>query len=142
MPVGRRLSRMGYLLDTHGLLWVLFSPEKLSVKARKTIEDSQQSVGVSSVSFWEISIKSALGRLTLPKTSPEELPSVTRDLGLQIVDPSADLFASFYRLPLAAGHRDPFDRLLIWTALQRNLTLISKDRRMSEYSNQGLQLLW
>ena len=133
---------MGYLLDTHGLLWALFSPEKLSVKARKTIEDSQQSVGVSSVSFWEISIKSALERLTLPKTSPEELPSATRDLGLQIIDPSADLFASFHRLPLAEGHRDPFDRLLIWTALQRNLTLISKDRRMSGYSNQGLQLLW
>ncbi len=133
---------MGYLLDTHGLLWVLFSPKKLSVKARKTIEDSQQSVGVSSVSFWEISIKSALERLTLPKTLPEELPAATRDLGLQIIDPSADLFASFHRLPLAEGHRDPFDRLLIWTALQRNLTLISKDRRMSEYSNQGLQLLW
>jgi PIN domain nuclease of toxin-antitoxin system len=133
---------MAYLLDTHGLLWVLFSPGKLSPTVRKVIENSRQPVGVSSVSFWEISIKTTLGRLSLPQTSPEELPSVTRELGLEIIEPSADLFASFHRLPLSEHHRDPFDRLLIWTALRKGYTLISKDRRMSEYKSQGLQLLW
>ena len=133
---------MNYLLDTHTLLWALFEPNQLSKQARRIIKDSTNTIEVSSVSFWEISLKFALGKLEIPHTLPDELPAVTVELGFDIVEPSAHLMASFYRLPIESKHRDPFDRLLIWTAIQGQRGLISKDRRLSHYHTLGLQQIW
>ena len=47
----------------------------------------------------------------------------------------------FHRLP-AAGHRDPFDRLLVWQAIRLQLTLISKDAALDAYGKVGLQRFW
>jgi PIN domain nuclease of toxin-antitoxin system len=52
---------MRLLLDTHLLLWALSSPEKLTKRPRQRIESSE--VYASAASIWEISIKSALGKL-------------------------------------------------------------------------------
>jgi PIN domain nuclease of toxin-antitoxin system len=52
---------MRLLLDTHLLLWALSAPEKLTTRARRRIESSE--VYTSAASIWEISIKSALGKL-------------------------------------------------------------------------------
>ena len=52
---------MRVLLDTHLLLWALAAPSKLPATARKQIEAAE--VFVSAASIWEISIKSALGKL-------------------------------------------------------------------------------
>lgn len=131
-----------YILDTHTLLWTLFEPSKLSPHARRVIKDTRNSIEVSSISFWEISIKFALGKLDLPGTQPDELPAATTGIGFEIVDPSAELMARFHRLPTDFKHRDPFDRLLIWTAIHRQRGLISKDRRMADYHSLGLEQIW
>lgn len=57
---------MRYLLDTHVILWWLSDPEKIAKKAGDIIEDRQENIAVSSVSFWEMAIKSGIGRLNLP----------------------------------------------------------------------------
>ena len=43
----------------------------------------------------------------------------------------------FHRLP-AAGHRDLFDRLLVWQAIRLQLILISKDAALDAYGKVGL----
>ena len=53
---------MRFLLDTHSFLWTLFSPDKLSKRARTSILDPENEVFVTVVSFWEISLKYALGK--------------------------------------------------------------------------------
>ena len=73
---------MRYLLDTHSFLWALFSPEKLSTWARKEIQDRENDVILSVVTFWEISLKYALGKLELPNTEPEELPEAAEEMGV------------------------------------------------------------
>jgi PIN domain nuclease of toxin-antitoxin system len=49
--------------------------------------------------------------------------------------------ASFHRLP-RLKHKDPFDRLMIWQAIQQNFVLITKDREMDNYLQFGLQTIW
>jgi PIN domain nuclease of toxin-antitoxin system len=48
-------------------------------------------------------------------------------MGLAIVAPSAEEAAGFHRLQRSV-HKDPFDRMLIWQCLQRDGTLLTKDR--------------
>ncbi|MBW1800558.1 MAG: type II toxin-antitoxin system VapC family toxin [Deltaproteobacteria bacterium] len=132
---------MRCLLDTHSLLWSLFRPEKLSVWAKKEIQNRENDIAVSVVSFWEISLKYALGKLELPNTDPEELPGVTDEMGVNIIPLSPNEAASFYNLPRLA-HKDPFDRLIIWQAIQQKMTLISKDREFRVYGKYGLKTRW
>ena len=132
---------MNCLLDTHAFLWAVFAPEKLGRKARTTIADTGNSVHLSSVTFWEISLKYALGKLALTDCTLETLLVTARDMGLALINPDADQSASFHRLP-RLPHRDPFDRMLVWQAIQRDLVLISKDSALPDSRAAGLRTLW
>jgi len=114
------------LLDTHLLLWALSSPEKLSKRARQRIDSSE--IFVSAASIWEISIKSALGKL---EADPDEI--------LAGVEP-----AGFNHLPIVGGHaakvkklppihKDPFDRLLVAQARFEPMILLTDDDVLGGY---------
>ncbi|MCU0808467.1 MAG: type II toxin-antitoxin system VapC family toxin [Candidatus Contendobacter sp.] len=130
-----------YLLDTHSFLWSAFDPGKLSQPAHAKLANSGNPVYVSSVTFWEISLKAGIGKLTLTDCLPDELPGIADLLGYLPLPLEPDEAASFYRLPRAT-HKDPFDRMLIWQAIQRKLILISKDSAFDEYRSMGLQTFW
>jgi len=49
--------------------------------------------------------------------------------------------ATFYKLPRTT-HKDPFDRLIIWQAIQNNKKLISRDKQLRMYDHLGLQIEW
>ena len=132
---------MNCLLDTHAFLWVVFAPEQLSRKARAAISDPANEICLSSVSLWEISLKFGLGKLTLEHCTPESLVAVAGEMGLTLITADADESASFHRLP-RVPHRDPFDRMLVWQAIQRQLVLITKDSMLPAYQAAGLKLLW
>jgi len=131
----------GLLVDTHVFLWALFEPEKLSEKTRRLITDPDRAFFVSSITFWEISLKFALGKLHLENCEPEQLEGRAKEMGLEILPLAADEAASFHRLP-KLSHKDPFDRMLIWQAITRKLTLVSKDRAFTDYEEHGLTVVW
>jgi PIN domain nuclease of toxin-antitoxin system len=133
---------MKLLLDTCSMLWALQDTARLSAPARRALKQPDNSVSVSVVSFWEISLKFALGKLTLHGGDPEDIPRFVAEAGWQITPLSARLAASAGRLPRPTDHRDPFDRLLIWTALNEGFTLVSGDTAFPAYAPQGLKLCW
>lgn len=132
---------MSYLLDTHTFLWAAFSPDKLSAKAREAIRSAENQVSVSSVSFWEISLKYTLGKIELSNCTPAEMPDIATQMGIEITQLGAKETASFYQLPKVA-HKDPFDRMIIWQAIQQQRVLVSKDANFPEYRQFGLKVLW
>lgn len=132
---------MNFLLDTHSFLWTLFGPEKLSRSVTQKIKSSDHDVAVSVVTFWEISIKYALGKLELTGVEPDELPDFADQVGLSILPISPSEAASFHKLPRLL-HKDPFHRFIIWQAIQRKMTLISKDREFKVYRKFGLKIHW
>ncbi len=132
---------MNCLLDTHTFLWAVFAPDKLSAKARKAIRSADNSVCISTISFWEISLKFALGKIELENCMPDDLPGIAAQMHIEIIQPTALQTASFYQLP-KVQHKDPFDRMIIWQAIQQPLVLISKDANFPEYQKFGLTVLW
>ena len=133
---------MAWLLDTHTLLWALFEPGKLGRKARAILEDPTNEVLVSPLSYWEISLKYGLGKLVLPETDPSEIPGAAHQLGLLEEPLDPEILVTFHRLPYAPDHRDPFDRLLVWHAIRRKHTLLSKHRAMPFFKAHGLNFEW
>lgn len=133
---------MKILLDTHALLWSIVEPDKLSAEARAAIADPGSQVVVSAVSFWEISIKTALGKLRLEGVTPEQLVDVAQQQGFELLPLDPRLAASFSRLPIDPQHRDPFDRMLVWQAMSLGYTLVSRDRKISASPHAGLRVLW
>jgi len=88
------------LLDTHSLLWALIAPEKFSAKMRGIIADPTNEIHVSTISFWEISLKFSLGKLEMTGCTPDDLVAGARQMGLTLSAPSAEESAGFHRLPL------------------------------------------
>ncbi|MBK9730587.1 MAG: type II toxin-antitoxin system VapC family toxin [Chitinophagaceae bacterium] len=132
---------MNFLLDSHTLVWAVVYPEKLSVSARESIELQGNDLFVSTVSFWELSIKFNLKKLEMKGISPLDLLSAAKDIGIKMISLHEMESASFFKLPMQY-HRDPFDRMLAWQCIKRNYTLISKDKRMNSYEPLGLKVVW
>ncbi len=130
-----------FLIDTHVLLWLIFSPEKLPAQTIQQLEDCNNQVSVSSISFLEISLKYRLGKLALLGVLPNELPTLATKMGLETAQITPDIFASFYQLPLVEKHNDPFDRLIIWQCISQSMVFVSHDAKLENYERFGLKFL-
>lgn len=119
---------MRVLLDTHLLLWALSQPAKLSVAARKQIMAAD--VYVSAASIWEISIKSALGKL---KADPDEILAEIEPAGFTLLPISGEHAARVAQLPHV--HKDPFDRMLAAQASIEPMILLTNDAVLSGYGS-------
>jgi PIN domain nuclease of toxin-antitoxin system len=133
---------MNYLLDTHTLIWTILDANQISPKTRGIIQNTQNNIHVSVVSFWEFSIKYSLGKLTSSGISPEDLLPLAQKNQFSILPLKPEEVSTAYRMPWISTHKDPFDRILIWQALQTNMTIISKDSDFSLYLHLGLKLTW
>jgi PIN domain nuclease of toxin-antitoxin system len=122
---------MGFLLDTHSLLWWLAEPERLSPAVHVTLSDPAQCVFISVGSGWEIATKHRLGRLPTAEVLLEEGWSLMERQGFQPlpVSWSHGLRAGGY--PML--HRDPFDRLLSAQAELEQLILITLDSALAPF---------
>ena len=132
---------MRFLLDTHVLLWSLFEPSRIHLRPRQAIENPENEIYVSALSFWEISLKYQIGKLELKKCKPDQMPALVEKMGMEILPMDANLLASSYQLPLEL-HKDPFDRMLAWQSIQGSLTLITKDSSLQGYHSAGLKTFW
>lgn len=132
---------MPYLLDTHTFLWVLTDRNKLPAQVIEIIEDASQEVLLSAVSLWEMAIKLRSGRLEIGGRSATDVLDEARNMNLHVI--SLDPVEAATHGSLSEDtHFDPFDRILIWQAIERKLTLISSDRAFQKFVPDGLELLW
>ncbi|RKR81185.1 PIN domain nuclease of toxin-antitoxin system [Mucilaginibacter gracilis] len=132
---------MNYLIDTHVLIWVITDISKLPKNVIAKLEDNNNSVIVSSISFWEISMKHSFGKLKLNGVLPQQLPDLVKEMGFLTVSLDAEVAASYNNL-IPGYHKDPFDRMLIWQAIINNYTFISNDAIIKQYTSAGLKVLW
>jgi len=132
---------MNYLLDTHAFIWSLSEKDKLSSTVKQILENPANNIFVSSITFWEISLKFSIGKLDIKGISPETLPELAIDMGFQLIKLSPAESATHHKL-IATKHKDPFDRMLIWQSIQRGLIFVSKDDRLEAYDHSGLKRLW
>jgi len=132
---------MNYLLDSHAFIWSVISRSKLSKNSIQAIENPDNEIFVSHITFWEISIKTQLGKINLHGSSPEEFPDWCERFDFKMLPLTLHDVVTFYKLPRST-HKDPFDRMLVWQSLARQFTLISKDELLNSYLPHGLKILW
>lgn len=119
------------LLDTHIWVWWLNNEsQKLSETQLETIEQSER-VAVSVVSCFEVAQIVKRGRLILPCATRDWLEQALTPAGIELLPLSAEI--SCQAVDLTEIHKDPFDRLIIATALNYQCRLISADGHFPSY---------
>ena len=119
---------MRVLLDTQLLLWALSQPSKLSPSSRKQIIAAE--VYVSAASIWEISIKSAFGKLA---ANPSEVLAGIEPAGFSLLPITGEHAAKVAQLPML--HDDPFDRMLVAQASVEPMLLLTNDESLRGYGS-------
>ena len=125
-----------YLLDTHVVLWVAENSPMLSEQAKNAILNVNTEKYVSIASAWEVAIKLETKKLRLDG-GLSEFYKIIDENGFYVLAVERE-----YLLGLPAlrdYHKDPFDRLLLATALIENMTIITVDENMHTY---GIPFLW
>jgi PIN domain nuclease of toxin-antitoxin system len=109
------------LLDSQALLWLLDDNPRLGPQARQAIT-SAEGVHVSAATIWELTIKTMLGKLTVPADLASTLPAQ----GLELLSITAEHAEAIRDFPELTRH-DPFDRLITAQASRTGLQLLTAD---------------
>lgn len=121
---------MKLLLDTQIVIWSFASPDKISAYIREMMEDYNNYLFVSSISFFEIQLKRKLGKLEFDF----DLKEMVELEAFKILDLSFS--HSEYTIHLPLHHRDPFDRILIAQSIVEKMPLITSDAKIHQYDFQ------
>lgn len=123
---------MKFLLDTHILIWAAIAPHKISSELSSLLSDPSNYLYFSSASIWEISIKESMGKKDF-KVSTKKLHEGLVENGYKEIKVSALHAMEVIKLPFI--HRDPFDRILVATAIWENMPLLTNDSTLSPYNS-------
>jgi PIN domain nuclease of toxin-antitoxin system len=127
---------MKYLLDTHALIWFYESSESLPAKVKGIIDDVTNRKFISTVSLWEIIIKLNIKKLSMKWTFQDfYMDILSKDF--EILQISGAYLMNYLTLP--SIHRDPFDRILVSTAISDNLIILTHDKEIQKYE---VKWLW
>ncbi len=110
------------LLDSQALLWLLDDSPRLGPRSRQAIT-SAQGVHVSAATVWELTIKTMLGKLSVPAGLPARLTAQ----GLELLSVTAEHAEAIRDFPELTRH-DPFGRLLVAQARHSGLQLLTADQ--------------
>jgi len=119
---------MRLLLDTNALLWALTNSPRI-VAVKDLLLASESEVFVSAVSWWEIAIKTRIGRLD---ADLQMLRSVSQESGfleLPLLGAHTDVLAT-----LPSHHNELFDHMLVAQAIVEPMRLITGDGILSKYT--------
>ncbi len=114
------------VLDTCALIWWTLDPEMLSPAAAATCDRiGMQGGAISSISIWEVGIKIKQGKLDIGMSVEAYADRLKRIGGLDIIPVDEAIWLA--NLSLDWEHRDPADRTIVATALQKDAALVTKD---------------
>ncbi len=129
---------MKCLLDTHTAIWALTGNDKmLSERVKNIIADRTAELTISIASIWELAIKISKNSTITGVNGVTVFIDKLRDNGVNILGITDEEVIIVETLPFI--HKDPFDRIIIATAINNGLTLISTDNNIQKYN---VQWVW
>jgi len=124
-----------YILDTHCLIWFQENNPKIPERVMRLIQEPNNIIIFSQVSLFEISIKQKIGKLPAFRVTVEEVYNQAIKDGFTFLQIQNQHIYNYNKIPLIEDHRDPFDRLLIATALEENAAILSADQKFNFYGD-------
>lgn len=129
------------VLDTHVWIWWISTPESLSKKAKRFIDEAatENNIAISSISAWEIAVLVSRGRLKLTM-SPADWVAASEALPFfEFIPVTNNIALKSVQLP-GVLHNDPADRIIVATALSLGAALITKDEKIRNYPH--VKTIW
>jgi PIN domain nuclease of toxin-antitoxin system len=121
-----------YLLDSNVFYWYISDRSRLTKRVEALLDDGRNDLFVSSASLWELSIKIAKGKLTVPNGTVRSLYEQVERLGIAIFPIRREHIQRTETLP--HHHGDPFDRMIVAQALEEGLTILTADADIPRYA--------
>ncbi|HEY1983031.1 MAG TPA: type II toxin-antitoxin system VapC family toxin [Xanthobacteraceae bacterium] len=116
------------LIDTHVAIWMstgtTFGKRSMSIVEKALAEDR---LAISAISFWEVAMLAAKGRLRTLKSAAEQRRRVL-DSGIHELPLRGDI--CILAGELENLHADPADRLIAASAITADATLVTSDERL------------
>jgi PIN domain nuclease of toxin-antitoxin system len=126
------------LLDTCAMIW-LSRNEAISTEAEDRINRVWSDGGdlcVSVMSAWELGVLVAKQRISAPVSAQRWYTSFLEKGQVSEQSVTAEILIASSYLPDPI-HNDPMDRIIIATARERDLTLVTRDRAILAYGSLG-----
>ena len=125
---------MRTVLDTHAWIWWVAEDSRLSVSARRAIEESRATgeLWLSAFSIWEVAKKVQKGQPLLDRPLDDWLDQATGQAGVQVAEPTRAVLVESCRLP-GGFSGDPADAIIVATARSLGALLVTRDRRIRDY---------
>lgn len=126
------------LLDTCAAIWIAEDEklEQAAVDLLDSVAEAGVATYVSPISAWEVGLLVARERLTLLITPQRWFRRLLELPNVQLAEISPELLIESSFLP-GQPPRDPADRILAATARDLGATLITRDRMLLDYGEQG-----
>ena len=125
---------MKIIIDTHVALWLFNDYKNLSQTAIDCLRDERNELYISIASAWEVAIKHSLGKLPGFSGGVRRFLHAINKNPIQIVGINSEYVEKVESLPYI--HRDPFDRIIMATALCENMVILTADENMQKYDVQ------
>jgi PIN domain nuclease of toxin-antitoxin system len=121
---------MDCVLDTHPLIFILYHPQSIGKKAIKIIEDDSNKLFIPTMALLEVQYLMEVKKIT--GSINDFINYIKRMPNMEITGFSESILAETLSLK---NTRDPFDRIILSTALSMDIHIITRDKWMkSSYS--------
>lgn len=131
------MGKVKLLLDTHTFIWAVSQDPRLPASTLAILADPLNERFLSSMSVYEMAIKIRLGKLDLKRPLDDFVNAGMRRSQITELPVLARRALASMKLPEI--HKDPFDRLLIATAIDEDMALVSVDADVRSYP---VKIVW
>ena len=122
---------MKLLIDTHVALWLFNEHENLPTAVREHLLDEANELYISIASAWEIAIKHSIGKLREFSGGVKRFLQTVRENPIELITVMPQYVEIVEELPYI--HRDPFDRIIIATAICEDMSIVTTDESIRNY---------
>jgi PIN domain nuclease of toxin-antitoxin system len=126
------------VLDTATWVWRASDPKRLTASARRAIDRAEQAL-VSAISVWEVAMLVAKRRIQLDRPVELWVDIALALPGVQLAPLTPAIAVRSTKLP-GEFHPDPADRIIVATALENAVPIITPDDRIRSYPH--VQTAW
>ncbi len=126
------------LLDTATWIWRASEPKRLSRTAKRSIDEGGRLL-LSAISIWEVAMLVAKRRIALDRSLDAWVDAALTLPGVELVQLEPAIAIRSTTLP-GDFHPDPADRIIVATALERSVTIVTPDERIRAYPH--VQSVW
>jgi PIN domain nuclease of toxin-antitoxin system len=126
------------VLDTATWIWRASDPKRLTTSARRAIDQAEYAL-VSAISVWEVAMLVAKRRIQLDRPVEQWVDIALALPGIQLAPLEPAIAVRSTKLP-GEFHPDPADRIIVATALENAVPIITPDDRIRSYPH--VQSAW